>query len=252
MPRCSVPENYQQMYKDLDERTAKYFGMVTNIDDNLRKLLANLKKWDLDRDTLVILMSDNGGTGGVKVFNAGMRGQKGTPYQGGTRAIAIFRWADTLKPADAHQLAAHIDIFPTLAELAGAKIPSGVSLDGRSLVPVLRNTAVAWPDRILFTHVGRWEHGKAAESKYAKCRVRNSRFSMVSMGPDKRWELYDLKNDPGEKTNVAAQFPEVVKELDGAYDKWWAEVLPCMENEDAVPPKSAPYQDLYRKQFGAM
>ena len=71
-----------------------------------------------------------------------------------------------------------------------------------------------------------------------------------AIGPAKRWELYDLTADPGEKTDVAAAHPDVVRELDAAYDRWWAEVLPLMVNEDAVPPAEAPYPALYRKQFG--
>jgi arylsulfatase A-like enzyme len=248
-----VPESYEAMYKGrgLDERTAKYFGMVTNIDDNLGKLLGKLKEWSIERDTLVVFMSDNGGTGGVKIFNAGMRGAKGTPYQGGTRANSFFRWPGTLKSASVDRLTAHLDYFPTFAELAGAKLPAGPALDGRSLVPLLHNPNAAWPDRYLFTHVGRWEHGKAAESKYAKCRVRNQRYSMVNMGPgEKNWELYDLSNDPGEAKNIIAANPDIAKQMGAAYDRWWAEILPCLENEDAVPPAVPPFQELYRKQFG--
>ena len=177
------PEKYEAIYKGLvqDERAAKFFGMITNIDDNVGKVLAKLKEWEIERDTLVFFMNDNGGTAGVRIFNAGMRGQKNTPYQGGTRAAAFFRWPGALKPDDVNQLAAHIDLFPTLAELARARVPAGVKLDGRSLVPLLQNPNAAWTDRYLFTHIGRWEKGKAAESKYAKCRVRNGRYSMVNM-----------------------------------------------------------------------
>jgi arylsulfatase len=75
---------------------------------------------------------------------------------------------------------------------------------------------------------------------------------MVSAGKtgDGKWELYDLKEDPGEKKDLAAQHPEVVKEMEAAYDKWWDEVLPCLENEDAVGPAVNPFKELYRKQFG--
>lgn len=247
-----VPPEYEQMYagSGVDANTAKFFGMVTNIDDNVGKLVAKLKEWDLDSNTLLIFMTDNGGTGGVKVFNAGMRGKKVTPYQGGTRVPAYFRWTGTLKPADVKALTAHIDIFPTFAELAGAKVPSDLHIEGRSLVPLLRNPDAKWPDRFLFTHVGRWPKGKAAEAKYTNCRVQNSRYSMVSIDPEKKWELYDLSVDKGEKTDIAAANPAIVKKMDAAYDKWWNEVLPHLENEDATPPAIPPYQELYRKQFG--
>jgi arylsulfatase len=244
------PPEYERMYPGLDQKTARYFGMVTNIDDNVGRLMAKLAEWGMERNTLLVFMTDNGGTGGVRVFNAGMRGQKGTPWQGGTRVPLFCRWTGTLKAGATPQLTGAIDLFPTFAEIAGAKIPAGIELDGRSLVPLMKNPGAPWADRYLFTHVGRWEKGKAAESKYFRCRVRNSRYSMVSMGPQKKWELYDLQQDPGEKTNVIAAHPDVVRELEGAYDKWWDSVLPLMVNEDAVPPEVAPYKELYRKQFG--
>src|SRR5918999_1362218 len=121
-----IGHEYQRMYKglNLDENTQKYFGMCTNIDDNVGKLLSRLNNWGIEKNTLLIFMTDNGGTGGVRVFNDGMRGAKGTPYRGGTRVPAFFRWPGTLQPGDRKNLAAHVDIFPTLAELAGASIPT--------------------------------------------------------------------------------------------------------------------------------
>jgi arylsulfatase len=155
-----------------------------------------------------------------------------------------------LKPADVNKFVMHLDVFPTFAELGGAKIPGGLQLDGRSLVPLLKDPTAPWAQRNAFTHIGRWPTGQAAESKYEGCRVRNSRFSMVRLRSGEKWELYDLKNDPGETRNVMAEFPNVAGQLGSAYDKWWDEVLPCLENEDAVPPKTCPYEDLYYKQFG--
>lgn len=246
------PEEYQRMYKGkgLPEQTEKYFGMVTNIDDNVGKLMSRLVDWGLEKNTLLIFMTDNGGTGGVRVFNAGMRGAKGTPYQGGTRVPAFFRWGDRFKPGDRKQLAAHVDIFPTLVELAGAKVPAGLKLEGRSLVPLLQDANAPWPDRIVFTHVGRWPVGQVAAAKYLKCRMRTAQYSMVNQGPEKKWELYDIQADPGEKTNIAVQHPDVIRRLDTAYDAWWAEILPVLENENAVPPAVAPYKEAYWKQYG--
>ena len=248
------PEEYQKKYNGkVPANVAAFFGMITNIDDNVGRLLEKLKEWGIEQNTLVIFMNDNGGTAGVRVHNAGMRGQKGTPYNGGTRAASFWRWPGTLKPADVSRLTAHIDIFPTLAELAGAKVPAEVSarLDGRSLAPLLRDPSAPWADRYLFTHVGRWPAGQAADSKYRQCSVRSSRYNLVraNKAGDRRWELYDLQNDPAEKTNVAAEHPDMVQAMDAAYDRWWAEVLPCLENEDAVGPAVNPFKELYWKQF---
>src|SRR5262249_2164788 len=151
---------------------AKFFGMIANIDDNVGRLLDRLKEWGIERDTLVIFMNDNGGTAGVSVFNAGMRGSKGTPWLGGTRAASFWRWAGTMKPGDVDRMAAHIDVFPTLAEIACAQLTHKVKaqVEGRSLVPLLRDPKAEWPDRLLFTHVGRWPKGaKPEKHKYAHC-----------------------------------------------------------------------------------
>ena len=237
-----------------DKDVAKFFGMIANIDDNVGKLLAKLSEWGLERDTLVIFMNDNGGTVGVKVFNAGMRGQKVTPWIGGTRASSLWRWPGTLKPADCDRLAAHIDFFPTLAELAGAKFSDDVKkqVEGRSLVSLLSNPQSDWADRTLFTHVGRWPVGAdRSKFKYATCSVRNSQYQLVtaSKGETKNWQLFDLKADPGEKTDIADKLPDVVKQLDAEYDRWWKSVQPQLVNEDAVAPAENPFKTLFNQQF---
>ena len=240
-----------------DPNAAKFFGMIANIDDNVGKLLAKLGEWGIERDTLVIFMNDNGGTAGVKIYNAGMRAQKGTPWIGGTRASSFWRWPGTLKPSDCDRLAANIDFFPTLAELAGAKLTAEVQkqVEGRSLVSLLSNPQADWSDRTLFTHVGRWPVGAdRSKFKYATCSVRNSRYQLVtaSKGETKNWQLFDLKADPGEKMDIADQHPDVVKQLDAEYDRWWDSVQPQLVNEDAVAPAENPFKTLFNQQFAAV
>jgi arylsulfatase A-like enzyme len=253
------PEKYVAMYSGQPPDVARFFGMVTNIDDNLGRLLDRLKSSGLEQNTLVIFMNDNGGTVGTKIFNAGMRGQKVTPYRGGTRGMAFFRWPETIKPGDRTAIAAHVDLFPTLSALAGAETPRGVTLDGLSLLPVLEQSSAAWPNRWLFTHVGRWPFGEAERAKYAGCSIRHGDYHLVSpaapgklpLPTEPKWELYDLRTDPGERKNLVAMKPEVVKEMSAAYDRWWAEVLPCLENENAhkTAPKENPFKELFRRQF---
>jgi arylsulfatase len=249
------PDQWRKPYDGkVPGNVARFFGMIANIDDNVGKLLARLGEWGIERDTLVIFLNDNGGTAGVSVCNAGMRGQKGTPYLGGTRAACFWRWPGTFRPGDVDCLTAHIDVFPTLAELVGARVPEAVAakLEGRSLVPLLKDSKAPWEDRILFTHVGRWERGQAAQAKYRNCSVRSSQFHLVcsSKTGAKKWELYDVKADPGEKTDLAAQQPEVVKKMEASYDRWWDAVRPDLVNEDAVGPKVNPFKERYWKQFG--
>jgi arylsulfatase len=255
-----VPPEYEAMYAGkVPLAAAKFFGMVTNIDENVGRLLAKLDDWKLAPRTLLIFLTDNGGTAGVSVYNAGMRGSKGTPYRGGTRVPSFWRWPGKLpRGVDVEELAAHIDILPTLAEIAGATLTEEVrrQVQGRSLVPLLVGANAGapkapWPDRVLITHVGRWPRGKAAESRYARCSVRDARFHLVNAaGKGERWELFDVLADPGEKTSVIEEHPEVATRLRASLDAWWEETVPLLVNEDAVGPKVNPFKELYWRQFG--
>ncbi len=244
------PAGYEQHYTGkVPENVAKFYGMIENIDDNFGTLLGKLKEWGIADTTLVIYLgTDNGGTAGVKIFNAGMRGAKGTPYQGGTRAPAFWRWpAKFAGGRDVAALTAQIDIFPTLAEIVGASLGDDVrkQVEGRTLMPLLSHANAEWPDRTLVTHVGRWPRGKVAEWKYRNCSIRDARYTLVNNA-----ELYDLQADPGEQTNVIDAHPEVVAKLRGAYDQWWTDVQPLLVNENATGPKMNPFKELYWKQFG--
>lgn len=241
-----------------DQNVAKFFGMIANIDDNVGTLLAKLNEWKIERETLVIFMNDNGGTAGTQVYNAGMRGQKGSPWIGGTRASSFWRWPGTLKPADVKPLTAHIDFFPTLAEIAGASMSDDMKkqVEGRSLVPLLKNPQAEWPSRILITHVGRWPKGEQQDYKFANCSVRTPRWHLVCDGkkPHRtsftQAELFDLEADPGERTNVADQHADVVTQLSEAYDQWWNSIQPQLVNEDVPIPAENAFKRLYQSQFG--
>ena len=269
--------------KGLGKDTENFFGMIHNIDLNVGKLMAKVEALGVAKDTLVIFMNDNGGTAGVKVFNAGMRAQKGTPYMGGIRAMSFWRWPSRFQPMDVKALAAHIDFSPTILELTGtsASAPMKAQMEGRSLVPLLTAKVgqdIAWSDRTLFTHVGRW--GNMAKGvdpevgKYAQTSVRTARWHLVSAAnpanaakgkgkaakktsPESapavakpNWQLFDLSADYGETTDVAPQYPEVVAELIAKHDAWWKECRPLMVNENVAGPAENPFKVMYREQMG--
>jgi arylsulfatase A-like enzyme len=245
--------------KVANANAAKFFGMIANIDDNVGRLLAKLAEWGIERDTLVIFMNDNGTDGGVLAgYNAGMRGRKGTPWLGGTRAASFWRWPGRIAPGDATALSAHVDFFPTLAELGGARLSRKVrrQTEGRSLVPLLENPSTPMPDRVLVTHVGRWpKDGKAGtreQWKFRGCSVRNTRWHLVSAdgGLEPKWQLFDVQADPGEKTDVAPANPEVAASLAASYDAWWKEVQPLLVNEKEPGPRVNPFKAIYWRQFG--
>lgn len=250
-----LPEEYYQQYlgkPGVSEEVAKFYGMIENVDANFGKLLAKLDEWGIADNTLVIyLATDNGGSADAcKIFNAGMRGSKAMPYQGGTRAPCFFRWPAGGIPAgtECNALTAHIDLFPTLAAIAGVTLSDEVKkqVEGRSLLPLLKSPKAEWPERTLVHHVGRWGKGKSPEpSKYKDCAIQNSRFTLVN-----NCELFDLESDPGETTNVIAEHPEVASALRGTYEQWWKDVQPYLVNETAIGPTINPMKALYWKQFG--
>ncbi len=248
-----VPDKYCQNYigkPGVSAELAKYLGMVENIDTNFGKLLAKLKEWDVEDNTLVIYMgTDNGGGISRRIFDSGLKGGKNTVYQGGTLSPVFVRWPAGAVPAGetCDALTAHVDLFPTLAEISGATLTPKMQgqLEGRSLLPLLKDPQALWADRMLVHHAGRWKEGMAEQSKYTKSAIQNSRFTLVN-----NQELYDLEADPGETKNVIAEHPEVVAKLRAAYDQWWQEVQPLMVNEDAVGPAINPFQELYYEQFG--
>jgi arylsulfatase len=230
---------------------ARFYGMITNIDTNMGKLLARLTEWGIEKDTLVIFMTDNGTATGAKVFNAGMRGAKGSPHTGGTRVPGFWRWPGTLPAGvDITPLTCHWDMLPTLAELAGQKLTGDLvkQVEGRSLVPLLKDAKAEWADRYFISHFGRWPKGKVAEAKYTQCSIRDHRWMLVH-GQGKKAELFDLETDPGEKNDVSAKHADIVKRLTAAYDQWWEQMLPGLVNEDAVGPPINPFKAAYWKQY---
>ena len=206
-----VAEKYAAIYKTKGVKggRANFWGMITNIDENMGRLLARLKALGLERNTIVIFMTDNGTSAGS---SAGLRGRKGSEYEGGHRVPFFIRWPDKVgKPRDIHHLAAHVDVLPTLIDLCGLRTPDKVAFDGASLGPVLAGKS-EWPDRTLFVHSQRIEHPQ----KWRKSAVMTQRWRLVNGK-----ELYDLQADPAQTRNAAAEHPDVVKELTESYNGWW-------------------------------
>jgi len=255
-PYIARPED-AALYEDKvnNKQLAHFYGMIHNIDENIGKLLADLKELGIEKETIVVFINDNGTAAGAPVFNAGMRGTKGTPWLGGTRSSSFWRWPETWKPGESKALAAHIDIFPTLAQAVGITLPENTlkQIEGRSLIPIIQNPTAEWNERHLFTHFGRWEKNTDPNlAKYRMAAVRNSRWALVSEkgSSEPSWQLFDLSTDYGQKNDVSKDHPEVVKELAKQFDKWWDECLPLMVNEKAVGPKLNPFAEIYWKQFG--
>lgn len=251
LDQLGVPKDGAKPSRD---EVARFYGMIENIDTNMGRLLAKLDEWGLADDTLLVFTTDNGTAAGHAVQNAGMRAHKGSPYRGGTRVPSFWRWKGSLPAGmDMPSLVAHIDVLPTLCALADVEIPAAVAakVEGRSFAPLLRGARIGWPDRPLITHVGRWDRGKAAESAYRNCRIREGQWSLVNVkNRATAWELYDIAADPGEQTDVAQEHPDVVARLAAEYDRWWASVQPDLVNEDLDGPPENPFKVAFDRQFG--
>lgn len=210
-----IDEKYVAPYRaqGLNEETAKVYGMLANLDENIGRLLAKLDEWNLSANTLVLFSTDNGPQ--QRRYNANLRGLKGQVYEGGIRVPMWVRGPGVQTSRRIDRIAAGIDLLPTLTELCGLPA-SPAKLDGRSLAPLLRSPAeVNWPDRPLFFQ---WHRGEVPEP-FRSAAVRTQRYKLVN-----GQELYDLNADPQEAKDVSAQQPERVAELRTAYDKWFADV----------------------------
>lgn len=209
-----VPDSLIEKYlaKGLPLREARIYGMITRIDQNLGRLLRAIDEQGLRDNTVVIFMTDNGGVS--RYFKAGLRGNKGSVYEGGVRVPFIARWPGRF-PAGAtvDVLAQHIDVFPTLCGLIGAPLPDDRQIDGKSLLRHLHDGRGPEVRDYLFHQWCRVRPN--ADENWA---VRDVRYKLAG------GELYDLQNDPGEQHDVAAELPQIARRLRGAFEEWFDDV----------------------------
>ncbi len=230
-----VADEWKRPYLDagVTEPMASFYGMIANIDHNVGRLVEKLDESGLAENTILIFMTDNGTAAGVARnpaegewtgFNAGMRGQKGSPYDGGHRVPLFVRW-----PAggigggrDMDALTAHIDVLPTLLELCGIHHDAELPLDGISLAPALPQNGEPIPERTLFVHSQRIERPE----KWRQSAVMTGRWRLIN-----GVELYDIRDDAGQQHNVAGAHQEVVGKLRAEYDGWWSSLTPVFDEE---------------------
>jgi arylsulfatase A-like enzyme len=198
---------------DWPEEMKLYAAMVSRLDGYVGEILATLDRLDLAQDTLVIFSSDNGPVGGKRCeffHSAGsLRGAKSSLYEGGIRVPTIVRWPGRV-PAGrvSHTPWAFVDLFPTLAALAGAEPPSG--LDGQNITQELLGKTAAGSERSFYWELPRNPMWQAA---------RHGRWKVVRLDPAQPLELYDLAEDPGETRNVASAHPRVAADLERYLNK---------------------------------
>ena len=191
---------------------AQIYGMIDAVDRNVGRLLESLERNAVGENTLVVFMTDNGFVSNH--YTAGLRGKKGTVFEGGIRVPFIARWPGRIPAGRVVDVPAqHIDLFPTFCEMAGASLPPGRKLDGLSIWPLLRDAAGPAPHRYLF-------------HQWTRVRPEPNQNWAVHEGSLKlaNGMLFDLAADPGETRDVSAARPEKAAELRRVFLDWFADV----------------------------
>ncbi len=217
----NVPKEYFDQYVNndqLSEKVQRFYGMITNIDDNFKLLEDKLDDLGIADNTILIFTTDNGTANGRATFDAGLRGQKGSIYEGGHRVPFFIRWPNGKLTGgkDINKLVAHYDLLPTFMDLLNIDYQSEKPLDGKSLKPLLYNDNAEWEDRILYMDTQRMQN----LIKYRNYTVMNQDWRLVNGK-----ELYHMTEDLSQKNNVIEQYPEEAKLLAEGYEKWWESIM---------------------------
>lgn len=208
-----------------------YAAMIASVDESVGKILDLLDELQIADNTVVFFSSDNGGVGGYKaegIENAGgvtdnkpLRSGKGSLYEGGTRDPFIVRWPGITQPGSiCNEPAIHVDIFPTLLEIAGAPKPAQ-TLDGESLVTLFKQPEAKLQRDAIYQHFpGYLGAGKDQWRTTPVGTIVSGDWKLMEFFEDGRLELYNLKEDLGEQNNLAQKMPEKTKELHDRMIAW--------------------------------
>jgi len=231
-----------------------YAAMIASVDESVGRIMALLDELKLADNTVLIFSSDNGGVGGyvregVKqagdvTDNAPLRSGKGSLYEGGTRDPFIVRWPGKVAPGSTCDVPTiHVDVFPTFLEIAGASPPAGQTLDGESLVPLFKNASAKLKREAIYQHFpGYLGAGAGSWRTTPVGLIEAGDWKLMEFFEDGRLELYNLKDDIGETTNLASKMPEKTKELHARLLAWRAEIkapMPTPNKPTDAPPPAA-------------
>ena len=229
-----VDNKYSKAYEGIKNIPSnEFYGMITNIDDNIGILTRKIEDLGISDNTILIFMTDNGSSMGDKkienitAFNAGMRGKKNSEYDGGHRVPFFVKYPNGKLEAgkDVNNISAHIDVLPTLIELCGLKLNKPINFDGKSLMPLINGSGENWSERLLITDSQRVEH----PIKWRKSAVMSDNWRLVNGE-----ELYNMVDDPGQTNDVALKEPKKVEKFRKAYDTWWDDVSLDFDDFQAI------------------
>jgi len=241
----NVLEEYYEEYNEVDGTKYKdwnkkkdFLSTITHFDQNLGKLRAYLRKNGLEKNTILIFLTDNGTSGGSTIFNAGMKGRKGSMYEGGHRVPFYLHWQDggLDKGIDIKEFTAHIDLLPTLINLCDLKTPKRghFKFDGQDLTPLLFKKKDVLKERYLIMHQ---QNALEIPVKGKNSLVATKKWRFINGK-----ELYDIKADPSQKNNLIDEYPNVVKNLNKEYNAFWKSIA-MEQNPYPLPIIGSGYDD---------
>lgn len=214
-----------------------YAAMIASVDASVGRVMAVLDELKLADNTVLVFASDNGGVGGyvregIKkdgsdvTDNFPLRSGKGSLYEGGTRVPFIVRWPGQTKPGTANGVPAiHVDIYPTLVELAGAKLPASQVFDGESLVPLFRNPGAKLAREAIYQHFPGYLGAGADHWRTTPVSlIHAGDWKLMEFLEDGHLELYNLRDDLGETKNLATSQPDRARELHDRLVAWRAAI----------------------------
>jgi len=208
-----------------------YAAMIASVDESVGRVLAALEELKLAENTIVIFSSDNGGVGGYVreglkktgdiTDNAPLRSGKGSLYEGGVRVPWIVRWPGKIPVGTTDTPIISVDLLPTLVELSGAKAPANQTLDGVSMVECFTSGGKTTPTRDLFWHFpGYLGAGQGMWRTTPAGAIRSGDWKLIEFFEDGKKELYDLRADESQKTNLAEKNPVKAAELHAKLVAW--------------------------------
>lgn len=223
------PPEYSALYPNHTKNAAAFYGMLSNIDDNVGRLRRFLEGLGVADNTLFVFTTDNGSVG-PKTFNAGMRGGKISPYEGGHRVPFALHWpaGGYSKHVRVRELTHMVDVLPTLLDLCDIRQPQERPLDGRSFKKLLAgqgDSSFDWESRVVISDSQRIQ----VPRKWKDSSVMSGKWRLV-----RGTELYDIRKDPGQRNNVADQYPDRVAFLRDWYENWWSELEPTFARTSSV------------------
>lgn len=255
-PLHDVPADLKQLYLDdpkalhsvmvgrpakLEQATddlASVFSMITNVDQNLGRLMATLDELEITDNTMILFLNDNGPASNR--FVGEFRGTKATLFEGGIRSPLWMHWPERFTPGEQRaQLSAHIDLLPTILDACQIAVPNNLKLDGQSLLAAALDAKTAMPQRSIFLQT----HRGNVPQKYHNCMIRRGEWKLVhpsGFGKERfdgspKFELYNVLTDPGESNDLAQIHPEMVQQLQQAYEAWFDDVSSTRPDNFAPP-----------------